>query len=928
MANYTVDIQLALKAQAAEKKLKDIQNLVNRIDNRAESISDRFSKLLVPDKTFARIASKLKNIEGLQKRSLTVVEQRTNRLRQESGLLAGLKKNEELRNQILRQTQVKTAQRLGDLRAQTREISTQVKLRKMMEEGAGIRASYKADAQRNAPSSPIGGRANIPGSPAARRAGRAGAGRGFQSAALGVGFPLLFGGGAGSVIGGGLGSAGGFGGQILGSAIGAQLDAFAASSAKLGQALNLLTADVDEVIKATGESGTEFEQLVKGLEKVAGTEAALEVASAKLAVAVGQGGVTALKQFGDETAELGNTFSVTLTQIGVAVAELINKAGLLKFVTEGLEKRNLLTAGLKNSSDPKLKQLNEERAQLKGEGVFSRAADDPEILAIENKIIARQREIQLIKEAAIEENARIVKAEALQQKSLVSLRVAEAQLELDRSGLDITTDQGFELAKKVIEARKYERLQQAINEGSGHELAILQEQVDLFALSNQRKEKERRDAERDAKEAERARNKENQILRTINSLIISNNEIALQSVQIAHGEQVALEQQAASLFEKFRILKKNVELSTEDARVKDLQLQKLDLQKQLESNQISSRQRSLQVEKAITAEKQKQALAAIETDIGRQIQDANFRPTGDSAQDAQIALRIDQIRRQEDVTTRLTNAIKEQQITIDNPSSADAAMRAEEQRQSLQDQLDLYSQLLPQLDAAEQAQLKFNQAFEAAKPIADAVTTGLFGAVSAIVDGTKTAEEAFADFLKSIGEMLIQTAAQMIAQYIALGIAKAFAFGGSTGPDFSQFGTNTTGVSTNFIGSGLTGFAGYAEGGYVTGPTNAVVGEGGEPEYVIPSSKMNEAMGRYARGIRGGAVIPDSSGGDAGGEMGSGGSIDVTYSVERINSVDYVTAAEFERGIAQAAKRGAEMGKRGVYSDLVNKRSIRSRVGI
>ena len=928
MANYTVDIQLALKAQAAEKKLKDIQNLVNRIDNRAASISDRFSKLLVPDKTFARIASKLKNIEGLQKRSLTVVEQRTNRLRQESGLLAGLKKNEELRNQILRQTQVKTAQRLGDLRAQTREISTQGKLRKMMEEGAGIRASYKADAQRNAPSSPIGGRANIPGSPAARRAGRAGAGRGFQSAALGVGFPLLFGGGAGSVIGGGLGSAGGFGGQILGSAIGAQLDAFAASSAKLGQALNLLTADVDEVIKATGESGTEFEQLVKGLEKVAGTEAALEVASAKLAVAVGQGGVTALKQFGDETAELGNTFSVTLTQIGVAVAELINKAGLLKFVTEGLEKRNLLTAGLKNSSDPKLKQLNEERAQLKGEGVFSRAADDPEILAIENKIIARQREIQLIKEAAIEENARIVKAEALQQKSLVSLRVAEAQLELDRSGLDITTDQGFELAKKVIEARKYERLQQAINEGSGHELAILQEQVDLFALSNQRKEKERRDAERDAKEAERARNKENQILRTINSLIISNNEIALQSVQIAHGEQVALEQQAASLFEKFRILKKNVELSTEDARVKDLQLQKLDLQKQLESNQISSRQRSLQVEKAITAEKQKQALAAIETDIGRQIQDANFRPTGDSAQDAQIALRIDQIRRQEDVTTRLTNAIKEQQITIDNPSSADAAMRAEEQRQSLQDQLDLYSQLLPQLDAAEQAQLKFNQAFEAAKPIADAVTTGLFGAVSAIVDGTKTAEEAFADFLKSIGEMLIQTAAQMIAQYIALGIAKAFAFGGSTGPDFSQFGTNTTGVSTNFIGSGLTGFAGYAEGGYVTGPTNAVVGEGGEPEYVIPSSKMNEAMGRYARGIRGGAVIPDSSGGDAGGEMGSGGSIDVTYSVERINSVDYVTAAEFERGIAQAAKRGAEMGKRGVYSDLVNKRSIRSRVGI
>jgi len=48
-------------------------------------------------------------------------------------------------------------------------------------------------------------------------------GKGFQSAALGVGFPLLFGGGPGSIAGGLAGSAFGFGGQILGSAIGQQL---------------------------------------------------------------------------------------------------------------------------------------------------------------------------------------------------------------------------------------------------------------------------------------------------------------------------------------------------------------------------------------------------------------------------------------------------------------------------------------------------------------------------------------------------------------------------------------------------------------------------------------------------------------------------------------------------------------------------------
>ena len=50
-----------------------------------------------------------------------------------------------------------------------------------------------------------------------------------------------------------------------------------------------------------------------------------------------------------------------------------------------------------------------------------------------------------------------------------------------------------------------------------------------------------------------------------------------------------------------------------------------------------------------------------------------------------------------------------------------------------------------------------------------------------------------------------------------------------------------------------------AEGGYVTGPTQAVVGEGGEPEYVIPASKMDSAMQRYGSGMRGSSVIPENA---------------------------------------------------------------------
>ena len=50
-----------------------------------------------------------------------------------------------------------------------------------------------------------------------------------------------------------------------------------------------------------------------------------------------------------------------------------------------------------------------------------------------------------------------------------------------------------------------------------------------------------------------------------------------------------------------------------------------------------------------------------------------------------------------------------------------------------------------------------------------------------IIDGSKSAEEAFADMLKNMGQALIQQGAIMIAQYIAIGIARLFAgMGGGT----------------------------------------------------------------------------------------------------------------------------------------------------
>jgi hypothetical protein len=108
-----------------------------------------------------------------------------------------------------------------------------------------------------------------------------------------------------------------------------------------------------------------------------------------------------------------------------------------------------------------------------------------------------------------------------------------------------------------------------------------------------------------------------------------------------------------------------------------------------------------------------------------------------------------------------------------------------------------------------------------------------------------------------------------------------------------------------------------------------LIGEGGEPEYVIPASKMRTAMGRYAGGARGAAVIP-GNGESGGGGMGAApsGTIDVRYSIERINNVDYVTADQFQRGMAQAAQQGAIQGERRAMRSLKNSAATRRGVGI
>ena len=237
----------------------------------------------------------------------------------------------------------------------------------------------------------------------------------------------------------------------------------------------------------------------------------------------------------------------------------------------------------------------------------------------------------------------------------------------------------------------------------------------------------------------------------------------------------------------------------------------------------------------------------------------------------------------------------------------------------------VYNELEEQ-DAALQAVLDKYPAIGAA---ADAAATLATSGISEMIAGTKSAEQVFVEFLSSIADALINTAKQMIAQYIAIGIARMFAgMGGGGGGGFAPSGPL---AAVGNINPMPTSFTPFAQGGFVTGPTNAIIGEGGESEYVIPASKMSAAMSRYSRGARGEGVIAGSGGGTEG-ESGAAAAgpivVDVRYSVERINDVEYVTASQFQAGMLQAAQQGAAQGEQRTLRRLQQSPSTRKRVGV
>ena len=287
--------------------------------------------------------------------------------------------------------------------------------------------------------------------------------------------------------------------------------------------------------------------------------------------------------------------------------------------------------------------------------------------------------------------------------------------------------------------------------------------------------------------------------------------------------------QLNSLEERLALKTKELELSKEDDRIKEIKLQNLNAETEILRKQLELQRERLQLENQVNALKGDQKIAGLQRGLDQELAGLTL-PTGDAFGDERNQLALEQQQRYTNAITEVNDLIAQQQI-LATSSDAAIAEAATKKLEILERQKGVYETMLPAIAQAEQQQLKFNQTLSLVEGPVNAFVSGITSGLQGIIDGTMTAEEAFANMLKGMADALIQTATQMIAQYIAIGIARAFA--GMGGGGGGAFGSGASAPLTGGLDFSGAFAGGFATGGFVGPNRVAMVGEQGPRTHPI-----------------------------------------------------------------------------------------------
>lgn len=712
-------------------------------------------------------------------------------------------------------------------------------------QGPALPPGMRPGARGRGPTSPIGGGPGYPGSPGAQSAM-------FENLALGAGFPLLFGGGAGQVAGGLAGSfvGTGFGGQILGSAIGQQLEDATRRITEIGTALDQLNMDAlrDSVLLVNSELTNQ----VRLLQEAGRADEARAAIAKEVTLQTGLL-PEAVNDITNNTTLLGNTWNEFVGAVSGTLAILgAPFASALTFILQGLAKAlqgiNIIATGLASI----LKSAVEWAAKTLGLGGLLENVKN-QTTAISEEEQKRVATLQKLTDGQIKEIQNNQKNLQLESQRTLGRTTAEKQInaEIDKQ---LANDKiRLEYADKAKQIREEfgdltsEQVQDALQTNSALEQQALKHQAIKDLLVQQGAEIEANTTKyNDAAEAVQrqiaALDRGNAVTQSRYNAELALNDLYGVQLQRQYELATTAQQRFNIAVAMFQQQIKAAQIEYEQALNNNVLLVE---KAKLEANLVEIKYKQLEAEKAI-AIAQAQSRGNTPEQI-KSIADAYDRGLG-LQQDA-VQAAYDQV-----------------QATVDIANNQNKVADAVYKTKVIQAESNLAQKLVSD---------EIGMSEEQAQKLAGSLASGVFRANEMSSAMYNVAQQA-------------ANAAQQIQNAINL-------------QNMLRGGGNQN-----------AGAAAYAQGGYVTGPTRAIIGEGGESEYVIPASKMSAAMARYASGQRGDSVIPGgNTAGAAGGDMGSTSinpMINVTTGpVMNMNGSNYVSQRDFVAGMQAASRRGAEM---------------------
>ncbi len=775
-----------------------------------------------------------------------------------------------------------------------------------------------------------------------------------ENVIIGGAFPMLFGGGLGTVTGGALG------GLIPGnpmlsvatSAVGALVDQFVASVTEAGSAMRDPITNFQKLADAGLIASRSQKQYIERLIEAGRVTEAAAAIQAELVEKIGAQGVKDLQNAGAASDSFNKKLAELNLQMQAAVAGPLTDlltwlntflASVTAYNRQQAAQTDFLTS-LRQTNPQAYQQYFKESMQLRaaGNGVV-----DPQALQRLQQQYTQRYNLQ---PGAV--SSSIDKTPELQAQAQTKELAAQVQLEgqkLTLAGMSLEKDgQSYVAVAKRVAQQEYEnKLLEIKNYWIGkafditkNQLMIQQANLKYAADVRNIEQQAARAAEQATQDRIRAYQLMLQLQNQLAQTVLEEYAIFERGVDLYKGPIEGYEQSLTLLTKRQGIQEgiiRNEYASAQASEdyaanqvtidaIYDNRLKNLKLEYQyLEANLSVQRERAkleqdLETQQLLSQNAQRRI--AGQTEIDRLQTQLEF-PFGGEQLERDMQM-LDQYMRRLDELIPIQEKINALEKSIESARNTpgtltDTQLKAKQAELAVQqDQLIQLKTELQIRDQLEQQLLRQQQIYEKYGFIVNEVSQAFSDSITGIITGTTTVAEAFSRMFENIGKAFIDMATQMLAQQLFMTVLRSFAGGG-----------NPAGSGGNVLPGGWQQYA-FAEGGFVTGPTRALIGEGGEPEYVIPQSKMTAAMSRYSRGARGESVIPGSGASAEGGGATTATMepIDVRYSVERINNVEYVTADQFRAGMAQAAQQGAIQGERRAMRTLTNSAAARGRLGI